>query len=82
MIGRWLRYLLTRDNLFLVFGGGGLINEFFIRTGPERETVILACLALMGVPYVRNVDKRKNEKKDHETPTPGGSSDSPKETDS
>jgi hypothetical protein len=57
---RWLRLVLTKDNAFLVMGGGGLANEFFIRTGPERETVILACLALMGVPYVRNVDKRKS----------------------
>lgn len=60
---RWFYRLLTRDNIFLLLGGGGLVNEFFIRTGPERETVILACLALMGVPYVRNVDKRKNEER-------------------
>jgi hypothetical protein len=58
---RWLRLVLSKDNIFLLLGGGGLVNEFFVRSGPERETVILACLALMGVPYVRNVDKRKNE---------------------
>lgn len=66
---RWLYRQLTRDNIFLLLGGGGLINEFFIRGGPERETVILACLALMGVPYVRNVDKRKSEEKSSKSST-------------
>lgn len=41
--------------MFLM-GSAGFIHEILIR-GPERPTLLLACLALMGVPFFMRKDE-------------------------
>jgi hypothetical protein len=55
------RRRLTRDGLLFTLGAGGFLHEVIITEG-ERPTLLLFCLALMGLPvFLRADDKRHDE---------------------
>lgn len=52
---------VTRDGLLFILGAGGFLHELIITQG-ERPTLLLGCLALMGLPvFLRTDDKRRDE---------------------
>jgi hypothetical protein len=46
----------ARDLAMFVLGGGGFVHELLI-TQAERPTLLLACLALMGLPIFLRKDE-------------------------
>lgn len=54
---------VTRDGLLFILGAGGFLHELIITQG-ERPTLLLGCLALMGLPvFLRSDDRRKDEER-------------------
>jgi hypothetical protein len=57
------RHKLTRDGLLFLIGAGAFLHEVAIHVGPERPTLILGALALMGLPiWLRADEDRHNSK--------------------
>lgn len=56
--GLWgiVKWKNVRDISMFTTGLGGFAHEV-IAKGPERPTLLLACLALMGVPFMIRKDK-------------------------
>lgn len=49
---------VIRDGLMFLMGAGGFVHEV-LTTGAERPQILLACLALMGVPVFLRKDEGK-----------------------
>jgi hypothetical protein len=62
-VTRRQRGRVTRDGLLFILGAGGFLHELIITQG-ERPTLLLGCLALMGLPvFLRSDDRRKDEER-------------------
>lgn len=55
---------LHRDGVLFLAGLGAFIHEVVIHAGPERPTLILASLALMGLPIWLRADEAKQGRRD------------------
>jgi hypothetical protein len=62
-VTRRQRGRVTRDGLLFILGAGGFLHELIITQG-ERPTLLLGCMALMGLPvFLRSDDRRKDEER-------------------
>jgi hypothetical protein len=62
-VTRRQRGRVTRDGLLFILGATGFLHELIITQG-ERPTLLLGCLALMGLPvFLRTDDRRKDEER-------------------
>jgi hypothetical protein len=51
-----VKWKTVRDISMFITGLGGFAHEVILK-GPERPTLLLACLALMGVPFFMRKDE-------------------------
>ena len=51
---------VARDVVMFIAGLAGFVHEVAVTEG-ERPTLLLACLALMGVPFFLNRDEKAKE---------------------
>jgi hypothetical protein len=59
-VTRRQRRRVTRDGLLFILGAAGFLHELIITQG-ERPTLLLGCMALMGLPvFLRSDEKRKD----------------------
>jgi hypothetical protein len=59
-VTRRQRGRITRDGLLFILGAAGFLHELIITQG-ERPTLLLGCMALMGLPvFLRSDEKRKD----------------------
>lgn len=56
VFGGIVKWKIIRDTAMFVTGLLGFAHEILLR-GPERPTLLLACLALMGVPFFIRKDE-------------------------
>lgn len=56
------RVRFTRNGLLFVMGAFGWIHEV-LDSGTERITIIVACFALMGVPFFLGRDEKTRDEK-------------------
>jgi hypothetical protein len=60
-VSRRQRGRITRDGLLFILGAGGFLHELIVTQG-ERPTLLLGCLALMGLPvFLRSDEKRRRD---------------------
>lgn len=54
----WLTTKQLRDGAMFALGMAGFLHELIVTQG-ERPTLLLACLALMGLPVMLKADEKK-----------------------
>lgn len=50
---------ITRDLVLFAVGVGLIVNEAVLRSGPERPSLLVAYMAMVGAPTVLRYDERR-----------------------